>query len=455
MGGVRFFVKVAQIDDGAPVLAASAIFRNGAHAQRAQGAEVARDKAKNSFCLVGSLRFLRLAPVLERTAVRMEAILRRRFWIVHVLFITLSAFLLARAVGAIAASVLAAKIATPPAASANTVGALPNAPKSVTRNFEQASDFNIFGARREKVTENTVAENGGASISGDACTRDCDCYKSDEAIHKKCLRGELDDKDAPLVCLPKPDNMQEGVCTQPSNSSMRARLVGTAVFVDPFDSLASIIDESKAGQEAQIFSIRNCVPAPEPADTTLTGLVPAAQPCNKVSETLLLRRIGADRVYLYNSSSNQYELMILGEKNDAAPVAAAPKTEGGGKKEEAAAGSDLGNSIKKISDTNYQIARSDVDSALGDFAALSTQARFAPAFEGGKTTGFKIFGIRPNSLFQKLGMQNGDVIESINGYELSSPDKALELYQKLKDAGNVTIDVKRRGKKTTIDYAVQ
>ena len=54
----------------------------------------------------------------------------------------------------------------------------------------------------------------------------------------------------------------------------------------------------------------------------------------------------------------------------------------------------------------------------------------------------------------KIGLTNGDVIQKINGYAMDSPDKALELYQKLRDASSVSIEVNRRGQNMTMNYSI-
>ena len=61
-------------------------------------------------------------------------------------------------------------------------------------------------------------------------------------------------------------------------------------------------------------------------------------------------------------------------------------------------------------------------------------ARVVPAVKNGKPDGFKLYAIRPSSVYAKLGLQNGDTLQSINGFELTSADKALEVYTKLREA---------------------
>ena len=113
-----------------------------------------------------------------------------------------------------------------------------------------------------------------------------------------------------------------------------------------------------------------------------------------------------------------------------------------------------GGGVTKVSDTQYEVERAEVDRALSNLSQVATEARIVPSFKNGKPNGFKLFSIKPGSIFAKIGLQNGDVIQKINGYEMNSPDKALEIYQKLKDATSVTIDMQRQGNNSTVNYNI-
>ena len=63
--------------------------------------------------------------------------------------------------------------------------------------------------------------------------------------------------------------------------------------------------------------------------------------------------------------------------------------------------------------------------------------------------------MRPNSLYRAIGIRSGDVIQRINGEELSSPGKALELFTKLQNSSAITLDVGRRGKQHTMNYKIE
>jgi general secretion pathway protein C len=116
---------------------------------------------------------------------------------------------------------------------------------------------------------------------------------------------------------------------------------------------------------------------------------------------------------------------------------------------------DVQKGVHKVDDTHYTIDRALVDKVLGDPTAVMRSARIVPSIQNGKANGFKMYAIRPNSPFALLGMQNGDTITTINGYDMSNPDKTLEAYTKLKSASNFQIDIIRRGTDQTMNYTIQ
>lgn len=113
-----------------------------------------------------------------------------------------------------------------------------------------------------------------------------------------------------------------------------------------------------------------------------------------------------------------------------------------------------GEGIKKVSENEYVVSREEIDKTLSNLNSIATQARIVPAFKNGVAQGFKLFSIRPGSIYAKIGIQNGDVIKRINGYEINSPDKALEIYQKLQTASRVDVELERRGQTLKKSYSI-
>jgi general secretion pathway protein C len=115
----------------------------------------------------------------------------------------------------------------------------------------------------------------------------------------------------------------------------------------------------------------------------------------------------------------------------------------------------IDNGIKKTGENTYEIDKSLVDKVLANPMAVAKGARVVPAVKNGKPDGFKLYAIRPSSVYSKLGLTNGDTLQSINGFELTSADKALEVYTKLREATSLEVEVTRRGKPMTLKYSIR
>jgi general secretion pathway protein C len=137
-----------------------------------------------------------------------------------------------------------------------------------------------------------------------------------------------------------------------------------------------------------------------------------------------------------------------------APAAPAPPAAPGGRGAPAIP-PEIASKIQKVSDTEYQIDRSVVDNILEKQHDLMRTARIVPEQKDGKVLGVRLFGIRPDTLLGTLGLQNGDRLETINGYNMASPEKALEAYARLRTASNLNVKVSRRGQPVSIDYNIK
>lgn len=116
---------------------------------------------------------------------------------------------------------------------------------------------------------------------------------------------------------------------------------------------------------------------------------------------------------------------------------------------------DIASKIQKVSPNEFNVDRGVVDKILENQAELMKSARIVPEQKDGETVGIRLFGIRPDTLLGTLGFQNGDRLETINGFNMASPEKALEAYARLRTAGNLTVKINRRGKPQTIDFNIK
>ncbi len=116
---------------------------------------------------------------------------------------------------------------------------------------------------------------------------------------------------------------------------------------------------------------------------------------------------------------------------------------------------DIASKIQKVSDTEFKVDHAVIDNILEHQAELMKSARIVPEQKDGKVLGIRLFGIRPDTLLGTLGIQNGDRLESINGFNMGSPEKALEAYARLRTATSLNVKVSRRGAPVSIDYQIQ
>jgi general secretion pathway protein C len=162
------------------------------------------------------------------------------------------------------------------------------------------------------------------------------------------------------------------------------------------------------------------------------------------------------RVYLEIGGRQEY-MDLLDNKPPpptaaATPAPSAPVASAGG---DDPLMKELDKGIKKTGEHSYEVQRATVDSLLGNMSMLSRSARIVPEIRDGRAAGFRLFSVRPDGPFAKIGLQNGDVISAINGLEMTSPDKALEVYTKLKSASHLSVGLERNGQKITKDYSIR
>jgi type II secretory pathway component PulC len=114
--------------------------------------------------------------------------------------------------------------------------------------------------------------------------------------------------------------------------------------------------------------------------------------------------------------------------------------------------------IQQIGDNFYKIQKSAIEKTLGNLNEVMTQARMIPNMvqdgSGQKMDGFKIFNIKSGSIYQKLGMRDGDVIRKINNAPMDNVEKGLELLQALRYEKKFDIDILRGSQPVQMNYQV-
>ena len=101
---------------------------------------------------------------------------------------------------------------------------------------------------------------------------------------------------------------------------------------------------------------------------------------------------------------------------------------------------------------HFVVPRSDVQSSLSNMMPLLTQMRALP---DPKDKGFKLSEIQPDSIFQQMGLRDGDVVNAINGQPLTDPSQALQLLNSLSSQNSVGISIVRGGQPQQFTYEIR
>jgi general secretion pathway protein C len=232
----------------------------------------------------------------------------------------------------------------------------------------------------------------------------------------------------------KTEDSSQPASNDPVKSSLNLKLIATLVSDDDKEwSFAAIHDPGTGA--TRMYGIGQKVPG----DAVLTDVVDR-------------------RAYLQNGSRNEYLDLEdggagagHGQQPPAGPEPLVSLRPGGLSSQE----EEVAKSIRKVGEGKYEVERSGLNKVLANTTLLARSARIVPSVKDGQPNGFKLYAIRPGSLYSLLGMFNGDTINAINGNPMTTPDKALEIYTKLRNASHISITFTRQAKTVTHEYTIR
>jgi general secretion pathway protein C len=101
------------------------------------------------------------------------------------------------------------------------------------------------------------------------------------------------------------------------------------------------------------------------------------------------------------------------------------------------------------------VKRALVDRMLADQESLASTVRIVPSLVDGAPDGFKLYAIRSGSWLDRLGVRNGDTLQAVNGYELTTPAQALLAYMGLRNETRFAVRIVRRGEPLTLHFEIR
>ena len=102
-----------------------------------------------------------------------------------------------------------------------------------------------------------------------------------------------------------------------------------------------------------------------------------------------------------------------------------------------------------------KLRSSQIEKAMENLGELMEQATLRPHIEDGQSAGISITGIKPNAIFRKMRLRNGDIITGVNGSAIGSVEDAVKVVEQLSSGSDIQLQIKRRGREQSLDYSIQ
>ncbi len=168
-----------------------------------------------------------------------------------------------------------------------------------------------------------------------------------------------------------------------------------------------------------------------------------------------IRQILRGKVILRHGDKDEILIMVEGKDKPQPAAKVNSRRRPGRQTRRPAQTAPLAESSGEIEEVTIPIAKDVLQNSMNDLNDLMTQVRVRPYFRRGKPEGLIVSQIKSGSVFAKLGLMNGDIIASVNGKQMSSPEEAFQFYNSLKSGKAVSIEITRRGKKKMFTYDIQ
>lgn len=232
---------------------------------------------------------------------------------------------------------------------------------------------------------------------------------------------------------------------EPIETKLRVEIYGVMVVGEGKDSRSSAI--IKGGREVDVYAV-------------------GAKGDDAFQPNTILLQILPDRIIFEHKGNLEYKLYgdDAGDSIFAAPeivkpvggsdpgdVASSGETSGG---ESAVGAGGKEPEVEKTGENQYVISQSEVQNAVSNMGQLYTEIRIVPNAVGNQIQGMKILSVKQGSLFDKLGLQRGDILERINGMEVDIKS-GFKIFSDLKDVKNLTVDLVRQGQKQSFEYEIR
>lgn len=103
----------------------------------------------------------------------------------------------------------------------------------------------------------------------------------------------------------------------------------------------------------------------------------------------------------------------------------------------------------------FKISKTLIDEKMKDIASILTQARAIKIQNPDGTISFKLTEMDPAGIFPYLGLQDQDIITSINGKPIYDMNEVMGLFARIKNLDALQLGVKREGSDSVQEYSIK
>ncbi|MGE3610056.1 MAG: hypothetical protein AB7I27_10755 [Bacteriovoracaceae bacterium] len=103
----------------------------------------------------------------------------------------------------------------------------------------------------------------------------------------------------------------------------------------------------------------------------------------------------------------------------------------------------------------FNISKNLLDEKLKDIASVLTQVKALKIQNPDGTLAFKLTEMDPEGIFPYLGLQDQDIITSINGKPIYDFNEVMTLFARIKNLDSLQLGVKREGSDSLQEYSIK
>jgi hypothetical protein len=116
---------------------------------------------------------------------------------------------------------------------------------------------------------------------------------------------------------------------------------------------------------------------------------------------------------------------------------------------------ELSRGVTALGNGEYAVSRELLLKALKNPGGAAAGAHFRLAEREGKSVGMEMRGVREGSTLSRMGMKTGDVVQTINGIDVTNPLGMMDTLRMAREADGFTITIMREGKPQALRYSVR